>query len=192
MTIRALRCAALHALLGGGATAAATGATADGDGVGVFLTTAAKHDGAVCLDGTPGAYYISPGSGSGAASWYIHHQGGGWCRSLTDCLDRSSTDLGTSLKYPKVQPATAMAGQSGAMSRDQSLNPQMHNWNHVWIKYCDGNSFTGDNESTTVVGNTTLFWRGSRILDAVIESLMGSSVAALSNATEVYFFPNLR
>ena len=39
-----------------------------------------------------------------------------------------------------------MAGQSGAMSRDATLNPQMNNWNHVWIKYCDGNSFTGNSE----------------------------------------------
>jgi hypothetical protein len=179
-----LRRAALHVVLGGAITTA-TAAGAAGDGVGVFLTAAAKDDGAVCLDGTPGAYYISPGAGSGATSWYIHHQGGGWCRSLTDCLHRSTTDLGTSVKYPPTQPATAMAGQSGAMSRDQALNPQMYNWNHVWIKYCDGNSFTGDNESTTVAGNTTLFWRGSRILDAVIDSLMDSNVAALSKATEV-------
>jgi hypothetical protein len=32
------------------------------------------------------------------------------------------------------------------MSRDATLNPQMNNWNHVWIKYCDGNSFTGNSE----------------------------------------------
>ncbi len=39
------------------------------DGTGFFLADAAAKDGAVCLDGTPGAYYLSPGSGSGASSW---------------------------------------------------------------------------------------------------------------------------
>ena len=155
------------------------------DGTGFFLADAAAKDGAVCLDGTPGAYYLSPGSGSGASSWYIHQQGGGWCRSLEDCMGRSKGDLGTSKKYPKSQPEKAMAGQSGAMSRDATLNPQMHNWNHVWIKYCDGNSFTGDNASTTTVNGTTLYWRGSRILDGTIASLMENKLAALSKATDV-------
>jgi len=36
------------------------------NGTGFFLTNAAAKDGAVCLDGTPSAYYLSPGSGSGA------------------------------------------------------------------------------------------------------------------------------
>lgn len=36
-----------------------------------------------------GAYYHLPGTGSGANKWYVHHQGGGWCESLDDCLSRS-------------------------------------------------------------------------------------------------------
>jgi hypothetical protein len=50
----------------------------------------------------------------------------------------------------------------------------MHNWNHVWIKYCDGNSFTGNNATTSDAPAdgkkpaTTLYYRGSLILDATI------------------------
>ena len=32
----------------------------------VLLTSAAEADGAVCLDGSPGAYYLREGSGDGA------------------------------------------------------------------------------------------------------------------------------
>lgn len=40
-----------------------------------------------------GAYYHLPGTGSGANKWYVHHQGGGWCESLDDCLSRSKVRL---------------------------------------------------------------------------------------------------
>ena len=49
---------------------------------GVLLSTAAKEKGAVCLDGSPGAYYHVPGTGSGKNKWYVHHQGGGAYLSL--------------------------------------------------------------------------------------------------------------
>jgi hypothetical protein len=40
-----------------------------------FLKEAAVSDQAVCLDGSPGAYYFLAGNES--TKWYIHHQGGG-------------------------------------------------------------------------------------------------------------------
>ena len=55
---------------------------------GFFLDEAAAKTGAVCLDGTPGAYYLSPGSGDGASKWYIHHQG--------KCVDARSHSLSLS------------------------------------------------------------------------------------------------
>ena len=41
------------------------------------LTKLNAATGALCLDGTPGAFYFRAGTGSGKAKWYIHHQGGG-------------------------------------------------------------------------------------------------------------------
>ena len=58
----------------------------------VLLTNAAAR-GAVCLDGTPGGYYIRRGD---PARWLIFHQGGGWCSSDDSCADRAQTDLGSS------------------------------------------------------------------------------------------------
>ena len=156
----------------------ASGASAQGQGY--FLRAAAQgptH--AVCLDGTPGAYYHSPGSGAGSRKWYVHMEGGGWCRSTHDCLGRSSSSLGSSSGYALNVTDEAMNGQSGAMRRDTAANPQMHDWNHVLIKYCDGNSFTGANASATAVpdgkgGSKTLHWRGSAVLDAAMDDLIGS------------------
>ena len=61
--------------------AAAIG-VAHGDAPLTMLTRAAKAEGAVCLDGSPGAYYVSKGSGTGARKWYIHQQG---CASACQC-----------------------------------------------------------------------------------------------------------
>ena len=59
----------------------------------VLLTDAAKT-GAVCLDGTPGGYYIS--RGADPTKWIVFHQGGGWCSSLENCAARAGTKLGSS------------------------------------------------------------------------------------------------
>eukprot|EP01048_Picozoa_sp_COSAG05_P027607 COSAG05_NODE_8136_length_733_cov_1.082019_1_plen_164_part_01 len=48
----------------------------------VLLTEAAQHHGAVCLDGSAPAYYWRPGSGSGAKSWVLFLEGGGWCSGV--------------------------------------------------------------------------------------------------------------
>eukprot|EP01052_Picozoa_sp_SAG31_P011481 SAG31_NODE_651_length_13184_cov_4.999541_2_plen_127_part_00 len=68
-----------------------------------LLKDAAAATGAVCLDGSPPAYYHVPGTGDGVNKWYVHHQGGGWCESMDDCLGRSKQPLGSSTKYPPVR-----------------------------------------------------------------------------------------
>lgn len=72
----------------------------------VLLTEAASRDGAVCLDGTPAAYYWRSGSGSGKNSWVLFLEGGGWCAGLgtavggfDSCLSRSHGGLGSSASY---------------------------------------------------------------------------------------------
>merc|ERR1719183_1221361 len=100
------------------------------------MTDAAKSNGAQCLDGSPGAYYLQKGTGDGVNKWYIHHQGGGWCESMDDCLSRSQGGLGSSKGFP----ATANLG-GGYFDTDATQNPLMFNWNHVYMRYCDGASF---------------------------------------------------
>jgi hypothetical protein len=145
---------------------------------------------ACCLDGSPAAYYHRPGFGSGINKWYIFHQGGGWCGpSLEDCWKRSKTELGSSTSYP---PTMDYNGEF--LSTDPVQNPLTYNWNQVVMKYCDGGSFAGNNDTATYVsfhdhGNdgidkdgddlddatknstTRLYFAGKHILKAVQKDL---------------------
>lgn len=143
-----------------------------------FLTDAAKTEGAVCLDGTAPAYYFRPGVDSGINKWYLHHEGGGWCESLADCYGRSLTDLGSSSKYPKTLD---LGG--GYFSTDPNQNPQMYNWNAVYMKYCDGGSFSGNNETVTNYNGHNLYFRGFRNLHAIFNDLYENR--GLNKATDV-------
>jgi hypothetical protein len=49
--------------------------------------------------------------------------------------------------------------------------------------YCDGGSFSGDRTESIIVNGTQLFFRGRRILDAVLDYLKESH--GLASATEV-------
>jgi hypothetical protein len=155
----------------------------------IVLHDAAATKYARCLDGTPAAYYFSPGSADGANKWMIHHEGmlvllcrrdslpvnnsaillmcftfyistgGGWCTSYNGCLQRSKTALGSSADtYRAPQEAIGtglqerMSGpwplhpnlvkgpigvshfyshNTGYMSGNATVNPQMYNWNKV-------------------------------------------------------------
>ena len=88
--------------------------------MGFSLVDAAKSDNALCLDGSPGLYYHRAGTGSGAAKWYIHQEGGGWCSSVGACADRSLTSLGSSVNY-----TATISTNAGYFSMDPAVNPLM-------------------------------------------------------------------
>lgn len=147
----------------------------------VLLTQAVQEHGAMCLDGSPAALYLRPGSGTGLLKWFIHHQGGGWCESLDLCLDRSrqsgATSLGSSKGYPPTAPLPG-----GYLSQDPTVNPMMYNWNVAYLRYCDGGSFTGLNNSITIHKGSRLYFRGLANLRAMQQYLLG---AGLKHATDV-------
>merc|ERR1712087_968185 len=109
---------------------------------------------------------------------YIHHQGGGWCESVSDCAGRANGGLG-STKGDKP----TITNNNGYFSRDAKNNPLMHNWNMVYLRYCDGGSFSGDNATTTEYSGKTLYFRGHRVLHAMMDDLLNNQ--GLSKATDV-------
>jgi len=147
-----------------------------------------KEKGAVCLDGSPGAYYIRK-SRTKSNKWLIHLQGGGWCRQLTSqefdvatCTARSMFNLGTT-KYDKPTFAT-----SGVLSGSKRYNPEFWDFNTVFIRYCDGGSYTGDRNDPVNVTNSfgqnqTLYFRGKRIVDAVFEQLNATTDFSKAEST---------
>ena len=64
-------------------------------------------------------------------------------------MSRSKGDLGSSQYYtasttnPQGEDGTS---PSGYLSADPSSNPLMHTWTSVYLKYCDGASFSGRKE----------------------------------------------
>ncbi|EPS64449.1 hypothetical protein M569_10332 [Genlisea aurea] len=117
---------------------------------------------AVCLDGTPPGYHLHRGFGTGANSWLIQLEGGGWCNNLRSCIYRKTTHRGSSKYFERSIPFT------GILSNKAEENPDFFNWNRVKIRYCDGASFAGDSEDKAA----GLQFRGQRIWEATIEELM--------------------
>ncbi|KAJ1282877.1 hypothetical protein BS78_03G085100 [Paspalum vaginatum] len=145
------------------------------------LVTAAHDKGAVCLDGSPPGYHLQAGAGAGSSSWLVHLEGGGWCDTVRGCSARKTTGLGSSRFMQKQVNFT------GILSNDPVLNPDFYSWNRVFVRYCDGASFAGDSQlhegDQQINGNSsTLFFRGLRIWEAVLEELMQKGLAQSKQA----------
>ena len=158
----------------------------------VLLTEAAARDGALALDGSSGSYHIAkaPPTSPNSSKWHVHLQGGGWCWSVAGCAGRALGSKGSSNLAPnnhstKLLPNECACAQSGYFSADPARNPTMHDWNHVHVNYVDGGSFSG-NRSDPVLDpatNRTLYFRGKRILRAVLLDLLSSQ--GMDNATDI-------
>ncbi|KAK3228999.1 hypothetical protein Dsin_000880 [Dipteronia sinensis] len=134
--------------------------------VGLTLIQSAGAKGAVCLDGTLPGYHLHRGYGSGANSWLIQLEGGGWCNNIRTCVYRKKTRRGSSSYMEKHIPFT------GILSNKAQENPDFFNWNRVKVRYCDGASFTGDSENKAA----QLQFRGERIWLAAMEDLMSKGM----------------
>ncbi|KAL1541914.1 [Wnt protein] O-palmitoleoyl-L-serine hydrolase [Salvia divinorum] len=146
----------------------------------VAFITDAITKGAVCLDGTPGAYYFAKGFGDGINNWMIYLPGGGWCNSKEDCLDRSLNERLGSNKNATTKALVTF------QSQNKNINPDFYNWNFIEIRYCDGASFMADVEA--VNPETNLYLRGRRIFTSVIEELM--STQGMNNAENALLVGN--
>nr|CAB3473029.1 unnamed protein product [Digitaria exilis] len=126
------------------------------------ILKSAVSEGAVCMDGTPPAYNLDPGSGTGSRSWIVNLEGGAWCNSARTCQLSKGTGRGSSDHMDKEIPFT------GIMSSSRAINPDFYNWNRVKIRYCDGGSFAGDTYNKEI----GIYFRGQRIWNAVIKHLI--------------------
>jgi hypothetical protein len=120
-----------------------------------------KH-GAYSLDGSPYKYYIRCATEPKYQSDYvIYFQGGGWCFTAEDCQKRSLTNLGSSLNRDPHNMGPVL------LRADALVNPTFHGCNHVLLPYCDGGSFTG-NQEEDVDG---LWYRGIHNLQVALEHM---------------------
>lgn len=131
--------------------------------------------GARCLDGSPPGFYVF--SNTSSTQWVIFLQGGGWCYDESQCVHRSQTSLGSSRFFP-----SASSGQGMLFDDDPSVNP-FASFNKIYVPYCDGGSFAGDVQQPVVIGGTPIYFRGKRIITAIIENLIADY--QLNQATDV-------
>lgn len=151
---------------------------------------------AVCNDGSPAVFYFRPGTSSGANRWVIHLEEGGFCGKIpiyfgttylgefNNCPNRqsttpylvSSTLAGTEAYYP-----FAYNYIEGILSKDKDKNPDFYTWNHVEIRYCSSDLWSGDMVRT--ISNQPFNFKGTKILDAVMNELKNTK--NLSNATNI-------
>ncbi|PRQ45021.1 putative pectinacetylesterase/NOTUM [Rosa chinensis] len=140
--------------------------------VALTLIDSAASKGAVCLDGTPPGYHLDRGSGSGANSWLIQLEGGGWCNTIRNCVYRKTTRRGSSKYMEKQLPFT------GILSNKPEENPDFFNWNRVKLRYCDGASFAGDSQNEAAQLN----FRGQKIWLVAMEELMSKGMQNANQA----------
>ncbi|OAY62571.1 Pectin acetylesterase 3, partial [Ananas comosus] len=131
----------------------------------------------VCLDGTPPAYHLHPGFGSGTNNWLVDlevsgQRGGGWCNNIRSCVYRKTSRHGSS-NYMEKQIAF-----TGILSNKPEENPDFYNWNRVRIRYCDGASFSGEGYDK----DSQLYFRGQRIWSAAIDELMSKGMSSANQA----------
>ena len=141
-----------------------------------------KH--AACLDGSPQAFYYRPGSNESAHKFHIFLQGGGWCCPQCDftCYDR--TNLSISDRGSSIMDPPYLYYPNNYLSNDPNVNPLSWDWNTVYIRYCDGASFSGNNDSEILTENgTPLYFKGFKNLNAVLDILRDEY--GLLNATDV-------
>ena len=158
------------------------GGGSSGNWTRVFLTDAAAK-GAVCLDGSPGAFYIRTSTADGTApadptKWVIFMEGGGWASSLDESVSRIKTDLGSSKNYPPEHPHMEGTGMFGTAPFDTHTI--------VYNKYCDGGSWSGAADNPPIhYKNTTLTFRGRGLLDGIFDELLDHR--GMDKAAEVLF-----
>lgn len=125
------------------------------------------------MDGSPPAYYFDNGQGNGTDNWLIYLEGGGWCVNHTDCKGRTEQGLGSSTRRLRNMSFY------GIISKNSSENPEFHNWNKIYVVYCDGSSYTGDMDAVDTVYNLT--YRGARVFKVIMEDLLARGMDRAKN-----------
>eukprot|EP01084_Bolivina_argentea_P141554 248729_1 len=154
------------------------------NGTGVYLV---NNKNAVCLDGTPGLFYISEGKENN--KFVLFFEGGGVCSGLSQspepscfdtCYSRSKKGMGST---KTDRPWLDMNDIAPVVSNNKTENPLMADWNHIFIRYCDGGFYAGNKTEPDTYNNTKIYYRGSIILYEIIDHLINNY--KLKEATDI-------
>ena len=150
-----------------------------------YLPPSHTAAGALALDGSPFAYYVS--RGAEPTKFVLFQKGGGWCFTDLECAARALTELGSS-NSTFLPPSIAFETFSETshfmlLFSNATISPLTHNWTKIYLPYLDGSSQTSDVTDPIAVGARTIFYRGARIHRATVATLL--AVEGLASATDV-------
>ena len=177
----------MNALAATAILALCAAATATATPMSRVMLNSSDAGGARCLDGSPFGYYLRRSAAADTAatsssSWIIFLEGGGLCVEPIDCLSRAKSALGSSTKWG----ATWTPGTDGAqdiLSDDVTTNPSFAGFNHVYMPYCSGDTWTGTRLEKDLYG---LNFAGHLNLRAAIAHLNATQGFG-DTATEILF-----
>lgn len=127
-----------------------------------------KDPAALCLDGSPGAYYYD--IGTDPTDIVLYFEGGGWCgdrdlpSTLDNCYERCKTFYGSSKTYPET-----VTYPEGILSTNE--NSHFRNSTRILLRYCDGSGHQGSRSEPILYKNTKMYFRGHNITVAQLEDL---------------------
>ena len=94
--------------------------------------------GTKCLDGSPAGYYYSPPPNGESKTWIIRMKGGGNCVTQEECINRTTTGLGSSENWSNTYDPS-----NSILSDNSNKNPDFYDAHHVYIPYCSGDLHSG-------------------------------------------------
>mmetsp|Transcript_13922 Transcript_13922/g.22197 ORF Transcript_13922/g.22197 Transcript_13922/m.22197 type:complete len:427 (-) Transcript_13922:95-1375(-) len=118
-----------------------------------------------CNDGSKAGFYFRPSANSKAGLWVVFLEGGGWCYDKESCATRFASASG--LMSSKNWESTKQESK-GILSQDCGVNPGFCEANHVYVRYCSSDGWSGDRVEKSDIGFS---FRGARIVDELITTL---------------------
>jgi len=135
------------------------------------------------------------------SKWSFHFMGGGWCTSTEECTrraydpkecyhgsssiecfnDNSELEPGKrfneTMDFRDIPCINGARWGGGLLMNSPETNPLTHDWNKVEMVYCDGGSYSGNNETASRVSyggssDRPLYYRGFRNLVATVDHLI--------------------
>ena len=111
--------------------------------------------GARCMDGSSMHYFLS--EGAAATKWVFHHSHGGWCASDGNCAKQVFSERANATLLGQLGHLDSSAGEVPGlnlltvplMADLVPVNPVTHDWNKVFLPYCDHGATNGAHAMTT-------------------------------------------
>ncbi len=112
--------------------------------------------------------------------------GGGWCYSDSECYERSKGVLGSSNAYPPTldlsqNNAMFMGPSFEQISNNMTVNPFLFSFSKIFLPYGDGTSQVSDLADPVPTNNSTIYYRGARVIKELISRIAAGELAGATD-----------